>query len=659
MFLNKKRILFLSSLVIFFASCTEVEYTNILDPKSDNYVGPDSAGDHDSDDIANIYDKDSPLFRVDKDFPVIELKGNNPDTLRYKPSEQDKFWERIRQLEKDFHCYDPSDKTINNDDVNVESNVAFIESSNYDIRYSVSDTTGNYTKVTRTIVVKHLPEDDVTPPSIVSNSYFVTNDTAVIILGSIINYIDYVNITDEDLTIFKIGESVTLDGEVNTNDTGVYKVNYTAEDKSGNKSSHTIYFRVTDEGGSVTDAVINVFYDGDGIHDGFIIEDTLPDVSFDLSLLTSVAYEYINNEIRDLQANLDHDYEEGKEGMFTATFSVTGESGTEVKSEVKIIIHGSDAPDCDTSITLELEGDGVINLKVGEMYEEPGFTATMTWPRNTAQVNSIPLTKVVNSMVKINPETVRTDKEGTITVTYEISTCDGTKKITKTRTVKVSKADAEDDKTPPVIKLKHSKDQDTVAVGAKYSKDYKSKDIGNTVTDEVDGNISWSKVKVDTSGFKTSEAGRACSLIYTVKNEAGNEGKAVRKITVVDKGDEGLLEKYGVPSSSPLPEIQNTTFSKGTVEGESGPDISKIKTFTIDWDASQKKIYSCAFQFDGAPWHADLTGSIDHNFGSSSPGFTLTDSGVSGLDDEYYVVYKDDQFIWVEKSGKFAIIWEE
>ncbi len=659
MLFNKRNALLLSSLVIFFTSCTiiffascaKIEYTNPLDPKCDNYVGPDSAADDDGDGIANIYDSDSDYRRVDDDLPVIELLGKNPDTLRFKQSDSTKFYERLNQLAKDFNCYDSSDKSVGNDDVEVNvTSIAFIEGSQQYLKYSVKDSSGNYTSVNRIIVVIFLPEDDVTPPSISPNIFFVTNDTVEISLGAQINYINYIYISDEDNSDFAIGKNVTLEGEAKTDKVGVYKVKYTAVDSSGNKSSYTLYFKVTDDGGSVTDARIDVYYKGVLLLDNSIIEDTLPDVSFNPSLLTSEAYEFVNNEKVDLNAEFDCDYEAGKAGLFTATFSVVGRNGVEIRREVKIAIHEtSEDPECDTAITLELKGAPVCTVEVGKTFEDPGFTATRTKPSK----------KDVTSQVEVSPENINTNNAGEITITYEISACG--KPIIKTRTLRIIKSNTKDT-NPPEITLKHSKAQDTVTVGTRYSRDYKSIDTGNKAVDDVDGEISWSKVKIDTSGFKTSEAGKPCSLVYKVKDAAGNEGKAVRKITVIAGASESLLDKYGVPSSSKLAPM-NVEFTKITVEGTGGPSkTSIIQKFNINLGQNGiLNVFSINTEWsqDNPTTYYDLKSKGTFKFDQSNPEMKLTDTGLDGFDNEYYVVYKDDQFIWVEKSGKFAIIWEQ
>jgi len=198
-------------------------------------------------------------------------------------------------------------------------------------------------------------------------------------------------------------------------------------------------------------------------------------------------------------------------------------------------------------------------------------------------------------------------------------------------------------------------------VGTKYS-EYKSRDTGNTVTDDVDGKISWSKVEIDTSGFKTSEAG-TCSLVYTVKDAAGNKGKAVKKIVVISGSSGGLLNKYGVPSNSPLANMESMTFTTVTVEGSGGPSTSNIQHLKINFKNDQwGDLWEFAIQLkSGNPTHINLIekGKDNYKFKQSNPEMKLSSTGINGFDAEYYVVYTNKKFVWVEKTGKFAIIWEE
>ena len=654
MSLNKKIILLLLSLVILIASCAKVEYTNILDPECPSYVGPDSAADHDGDGIANIYDKDSPLYRVDKDTPTIEILGKNPDTLRFKQSEKAKFDKKIEELRNAFKCYDQSDKSVDNSDVSVTVNVNFI-AGDYEIKYTVQDSAGNYRKEIRKVVVIILPEDDKTPPSISNNYYLAPDGVAEIALEQEIDYMEYVFISDNDGSQFVLGENVTIEGSVNTSKPGEYKIKYTAKDKSDNKSSYTITFKVEDKGGIVTDAVIEVYYNNKAMMHNQKIEDTLPDVSFDVDLFTWKAYEFVNNEKVDLsdRVKFDCDYVPDEDGNFTAEFLVKGTNQIEKRVVINIVIYdkGGVDPICDTIIKIELKGASRCTVAVGEKFNDPGFTATRTSPDNADVTNK----------VSVSPKEVNTSIEATIEVNYSIRTACGTTSKTRTVVVKAMK-----DETPPVIYLKPSRLNDTVAVGSKYSSlRYKNlNDVIDSIVDNHDGriNITSSRVKIDSSGFKTATAGAPCSLVYTVEDAAKNVGKAVRKFVVIDGATLGLLVKYGVPTSSPLANMENKTFTTITVEGVGGPtSTTNIKELKINFKNDQwGDLWEFAISTkSGSSTHYDLKQKGTFKFKQASPEMKLTSTGLTGFDGEYYVVYADDKFVWVEKTGKFAIVWEE
>jgi hypothetical protein len=108
--------------------------------------------------------------------------------------------------------------------------------------------------------------------------------------------------------------------------------------------------------------------------------------------------------------------------------------------------------------------------------------------------------------------------------------------------------------------------------------------------------------------------------------------------------------------------MQNLTFTKITVDGTGGPSTSttsNIKQLKIDFDNSQYgSLWVFAIELkSGNPNYINLKAT--QTFKQSKPEMKLTSTGISGFDNEYYVTYTDKKFIWVEKSGKFAIIWEQ
>jgi len=131
-------------------------------------------------------------------------------------------------------------------------------------------------------------------------------------------------------------------------------------------------------------------------------------------------------------------------------------------------------------------------------------------------------------------------------------------------------------------------------------------------------------------------------------------------VNVTVKGEPSLLDRYGVPTADPLPSTTGgkNEFKKIVSEGTGAPSIS-ARRVDFQWNLSQKTIWYFGIDTeDGKPeWHVNLT-NITHTFGDANPGCTISGSGIAGFDGEYYVTMDGDNMVWVEKSGKYALIFQ-
>lgn len=648
--MNKKifsLILFLSS-VLFVSKCTKVEYINPLDPDGSNYVGADSAGDHDNDGIANIYDSDSPLFIKDGDGPVIKILGDNPAKIVYD-GDSVAFWKEIEELKNDFECYDKMDKNVSKKSVKIETSIYKPKEGNYEIKYTAEDKDGNSTSKTREVIVS-VDSKDNNPPyiSFTTTIFQLSNDTFYVEKGNTIPYSDLVHAIDfEENANIEFGEGLEMDIKVDVNVVKVYKVKFTATDTSGNSSDTIVYFNIYDEGGSDKPTpIINVNYNKKSMGDGDEIRDTIGKLKFNKDLFDYEAFVVVDGETIEIDKGdieFDCDYK-SQAGKYTADFRTTYDGmQAAITITIKVI---SVSTDCKQP-TISLKGESEIILNVGDDWIEPGFTV---------KEDDV---EIEDPDVSVLPNPVSTTKADTIEVTYLFENDCGKKAETK-RTV-IVKTSAKN--TAPTITLKKSKAQDTVTVGTKYSA-YKTTDTGNKAEDAEDGDISWSKVTIDTTGFKTSKAGNSvCSLSYSVKDSKGLETKVVRKIVVIESGSSGLLEKYGVPTSSPLPTVRGSFGVPTVEEGTEKPSYPNVKSLQFDWDSQNRTInYSAIGTTDGKPDYNIVIGNkVTHNFASANPKFTLEGTGITGLDGEYYIKYdsESEELIWVEVDGKYAIIWSK
>ena len=91
--------------------------------------------------------------------------------------------------------------------------------------------------------------------------------------------------------------------------------------------------------------------------------------------------------------------------------------------------------------------------------------------------------------------------------------------------------------------------------------------------------------------------------------------------------------------------------------GTGGPSLSNVTNFVINWDLPNKGLYQFSMSTkDGNPnWYVDLRSSATQTFSSAQPGITLSGSGFTGLDGNYYIAIDNGNFVLAEKSGAYTI----
>lgn len=155
------------------------------------------------------YKKTRKVKLVDKEKPVITLTGNENVTVCPNAEYQEEGY-----------------KAIDNYDGDITDKVKITKEENK-ITYSVKDTSGNITKITRTIT-----KEDKTLPEITLKG----NSTETIYLGNTWKEPGY---TASDNCDNDITNSVVTSGTVNSNKLGTYKITYTVKDLSGNQTIAT------------------------------------------------------------------------------------------------------------------------------------------------------------------------------------------------------------------------------------------------------------------------------------------------------------------------------------------------------------------------------------------------------------------------------------
>jgi hypothetical protein len=169
--------------------------------------------------------------------------------------------------------------------------------------------------------------------------------------------------------------------------------------------------------------------------------------------------------------------------------------------------------------------------------------------------------------------------------------------------------------------------------------------------------VSWSSdneavATVDADGVVTAVAEGSATIMATTSDGGFTDYSAV---TVSETADTGSDCNFGTPSAEALPSItQEYVFAH--VIG-SGPALSNFKEFSIKWKLPSNGLYKFAINTtDGDPdYYVDLRGNTTHNFSSPEPAFTLSGSGLEGLDGEYWIAIHEGNIVWEEKSGSYTI----
>ncbi|MFP4679660.1 MAG: immunoglobulin-like domain-containing protein [Chitinispirillaceae bacterium] len=588
----------LSSIAMFSLYCTNVEFDNVLDPVSSNYVGDSAAADDDNNDTANYYEPGHPMFG-DKKPPVIILV---PDTDPASITVHDQ--KALEKYMRGYKASDDMDKDINQK-VNVESDVDLMKPGEYTITYSATDRAGNNTSISRSVIV--VPENvvDKEPPNIsVSNE-----DTIWLYEGQ--EYKEYgataTDYPDGDLT-----KKIDTIGSVDTDVVGTYEITYTVEDNAGNSASATRIVIVEEDNSGPGVVTPTVTLNGS--------KDTMFTVGGTYIELGVTATD--NNGPID-PANIDTtripNFDPGQPiyepGTYKIMYTAKNEAGSSNKTRTLIVLG-----DCEDDITppeITLAGGDTVEHPLGSDWDDPG------WSVYDDEDGSNAIKLPVEGTVDVNTE-------GTYTLTYKaVDLCNN--ESTATRTVKVvgTSADA------PVITILGD-DPDTITVGTTYD------DPGATAVPDVEVTVKSTTVDESTPGEYIIE--------YSATND-GEEGTATRTVVVVSGGGSGgddLLSKYEVPRSTGLDGF-NQSFSNVTTEGEGGPNLDG-RTLTVNFD--QWGFHQISLD---NPW-IELKDNQTNNFTEPDPMITITSSEIPNLDGEYYVNYIDEDFIMVRTDGSYAII---
>jgi hypothetical protein len=187
---------------------------------------------------------------------------------------------------------------------------------------------------------------------------------------------------------------------------------------------------------------------------------------------------------------------------------------------------------------------------------------------------------------------------------------------------------------------------------------------------DADGSVS--KVEFFNNGSKLGEdasvpyeytiSGAAKGTYNLTAKATDNGGASATSSSVAINVNDGTPPppgscSFGTPIANPLPSFNRADFSRVYVLGSNGPDVTNIRRFRINWNASVKGLYQFAVNTkNGTPaFYIDLRNSLTHSFNAARPDVKISGSGLPGFDGDYWVTKNGDNFVMVSKTRGFTL----
>jgi hypothetical protein len=606
--------------------CTKVDYSNPLDSKGTAYKnwGDSAYADDNGDGIANFYDPTSTWYQNHKNeifpqsTPVLTITGG--DTVIIGHDDPNHVLSTLSQS-----ASDPVYGNLTNSIV-MTGTVFTSKCTTYTVVYSVTNPAQITAKKNQTVIV------DCGAPEMT----LLGDNPMMLAVGAVY--------TEPSATAFDnidgtLTSRIVITGTVNTQQEGADTVTYTVSDRAGNKTvlkravtiykpivKDTIAPVITLKGNSPMTVVLHGVYSEPGATAADVPDG---DISSKIVITGTV--------------------NTASTGTYFISYNVSDNAGNAAVTRVRTVIVNNTTTDSTPVITLLGKNPDTVKVVTGT-YTDPGYSAS-NGPDGDLTA-SVKVTELYGKTLPINTAMV-----GSYVLVYSVTNKTGTKSTSATRYVYVVGVTI--DVTPPIITLNGAA-ACTVMVNNPFI------DPGVTATDDIDGIIT-SKVKA----ALTTAAGAAASMTtftatagsykitYSVSDVAGNAAtQKIRTIFVEDTTGFGtnLKVKYGVPLTTPLPSVANTTYKTITVDGK-GPVMSTVSSFAFNWDLTNKGLYGFNFNYTGDPYYKSFN-SITQNFSQPSPQFTISGTTISGLDGSYYIKADATQCVWVKTDGSFAIIFK-
>ncbi|WP_371188588.1 immunoglobulin-like domain-containing protein [Thalassotalea maritima] len=400
-------------------------------------------------------------------------------------------------------------------DVTIEGSVDNTSLGEYLLTYTATDSAGNTSSITRTVTIIDTAAPVITlfgEPSLTHT--FLT---------------EYIDMGAEALDDVDGEVDITLEGQVDYSTIGEYTLTYIAVDSSGNKSTKNRKVTVKDETAPIItlNGAMNIELP---LNSAYIEEGATA-----LDDLDGTVEVVIEGEVNTSQI-----------GEYLIKYEATDNAGN--KSSITRTVRIFD----NTPPQITVQGDLVISIEFGAIFEDPGATA---------------LDDVDGEVTVTTSGSVNTNAIGTYTITY--SAVDAAGNVSSTiRTVNVI------DSLPPVITLVGDS-VITVEYGSTFN------DPGANAIDNVDNDIT-----VTTMGTVDTFSVGTYTLTYTAEDSSGNITRAQRTVHVVDTIAPviSILGEKDVTVTFSKEYIDEGATATDNVDGNIAVTVSgEVDTYQLGW----------------------------------------------------------------------------
>ncbi|WP_147405124.1 cellulase family glycosylhydrolase, partial [Aquimarina sp. AD10] len=231
---------------------------------------------------------------------------------------------------------------------------------------------------------------------------------------------------------------------------------------------------------------------------------------------------------------------------------------------------------------------------------------------------------------------------GEYTATLTVS--DGSKTGTSTQVIKVTDGS-------PVASFTADAESGVAPLAVSFDASGSVDPIGGTLTYAWDfGNGETAATAIASTIFTT--VGQF-TVTLTVTNAAGDTAVETKTINVTDGS---VSCTFGTPTVNTLASIRNS-FENIFVLGENGPNLDNVTKFIVNWDLVNNGLYEFSISTNnGTPtWYTNLLPKVTQNFNAAEPSITITGSGFTGLDGEYWATIDAGNFVLVSKTRGFTL----